>query len=155
MNTNYRTLAAAITVVAAFGITAFAQKPKPAPDYKITAVKIVPFDEATGKFGDEIVKGSERAFFNDLSISLFVTVEISGQTGSFETGRNIAISVTEGKKSKFNKTQQVGLIGSDGKYFVPVFLYSSMCSDVTINARLSGQKTASSMTRKVPFLCGE
>lgn len=145
----------AISVAVSLGAAVYAQKPKPAPDYKLTSIKIVPFDEATGKFEEEIVKGQERSFFNALSTSLFVTIEISGQAGSYETGRKIAISVTEGKRSKFAKTEQVGLIGSDGKYFVPVFLYSSMCSDVTIRARLVGQKTASSMTRKVAFLCGE
>lgn len=144
-------------IAAAFGITTVnAQRGEPkAPAYKITNIKIVPFNEASGKFEDEITKGSDRSFFNDLSISLFVTFEVSGQAGSFESGRRIVINVKEGKKVKFTKTEQVGLIGSEGKYFVPVFLYSSMCDDVTITARLTGQKTTSTMTRKVPFLCGE
>jgi len=72
-----------------------------------------------------------------------------------KAGRKIIITVTEGKRVKFSKTEQVGLIGEGGKYYVPVFLYSSMCSDVQITAKLSGQKTPSTMTRKVPFLCGE
>ena len=155
MNTFLRTFAFSLLVFAALGISASGQKPKPAPAYKITAIKIVPFNEATGKFEDEIIKGSERSFFNDLSISLFVTFEVSGETGSFEAGRKIAITVTEDKKTKLTKLTQIGLIGPEGKYFVPVWLYSSMCSNVTINAKISGQKTVSSMTRKVPFLCGE
>jgi hypothetical protein len=144
-------------IAATVGITTVnAQKGEPkAPDYKITNIKLVPFEETTGKFEDEITEANPRSFFNDLSTSLFVTFEVSGKAGSFEAGRNIVISVTEGKKVKFSKTEQVGLIGSEGKYFVPVFLYSSMCSDVTITAKLTGQPTASSITRKVAFLCGE
>jgi len=136
-------------------VSVSAQAPKKAPDYKITNIKMVPFNEAAGNFEDEITSANPRSFFNDLSTSLFVTFEVSGEAGSFEAGRNIIIKVTEGKKIKFSKTEQVGLIGSEGKYFVPVFLYSSMCSDVTITAKLSGQKTASSIKRRVPFLCGE
>lgn len=155
MSKSIRVIIIMSLVSIAFGVTALAQKPKPAPAYKITAIKIVPFNEASGKFEDEIIKGSERSFFNDLSISLFVTFEVSGEAGSFETGRKIVIKVTEGKKVKFSKSEQVGLIGAEGKYFVPVWLYSPMCSDVKITASLAGQKAVSTMTRRVPFLCGE
>lgn len=145
-----------VIVAAVFGIvSADAQAPKKAPDYKITNIKIVPFNEQTGKFEDELTANGDRAFFNDLSTSLFVTFEVSGEAGSFEAGRKIIITVTEGKRAKFSKTEQVGLIGEGGRYFVPVWLYSAMCSDVTITAKLSGQKSVSTRTRKVPFLCGE
>ena len=147
---------ATVLLAAVFGIvTIDAQVSKKAPDYKIANIKIVPFNEETGKFEDELTANSDRSFFNDLSTSLFVTFEISGAAGSFEAGRKIVITVTEGKRPKFSKTEQVGLIGEGGRYFVPVWLYSSMCSDVTITAKLSGQKTVSTKTRKVAFLCGE
>lgn len=155
MNKSLRTYTSFAVVLAVLSISAYAQKPKPAPAYRITAIKIVPFNEQTGKFEDELTNRSDRSFFNDLSISLFVTFEVSGEVGSFEAGRKIAITVTEGKKVKFSKSEQVGLIGSGGKYFVPVWLYSSMCSDVKITASLAGQKAGSTMTRRVPFLCGE
>ena len=125
------------------------------PDYKITGLKIVPFDSETGKFQDELKPKDERSFFNDLSISLFVAVEIAGQSGSFEVGRKIQITVTEGKKVKTSKTEQIGLIGDGGKFYVPLWLYPVMCDDVKITARIIGQKTASTMSRTVPFLCGE
>ena len=125
------------------------------PDYKITRVKIVPFDEQAGKFDDEITATTERAFFNDLSTSLFVTFEISGEPGTFADGRKISVTVTEGKRIKFSKTEQVGLIGEGGKYYFPVYLYSAMCDEVKITAKLLGQKTPSTVTRKIPFMCGE
>ncbi|MEP6944662.1 MAG: hypothetical protein ABJA02_02010 [Acidobacteriota bacterium] len=146
-----------ITVILGIGpAVAFAQKgEKKAAPYKITNIKIVPFNEQTGAFEDEITDKSERAFYNELSTSLFVTFQVSGEAGSFEAGRNIVITVTEGKKIKYSKTEQVGLIGSDGSYYIPAYLYGSMCSDVKITAKLTGQKTVSTMTRRVPFLCGE
>ncbi|MBS1793788.1 MAG: hypothetical protein JSS81_08035 [Acidobacteria bacterium] len=136
-------------------LSAAAVAQKKAADYKITNVRIVPFDGATGEFGEEIKPGGDRSFFNDLSISLFVAVEISGEKGTFEAGRKAEITVTEGKKLKTKKLEQVGLIGEGGKFYIPVWLDSAMCSDVKITARLVGQKTPSSVTRTVPFLCGE
>jgi len=155
MKPSFRITALAILAICLGVTAAVAQKPAPAPDYKISAVKIVPFNEASGLFEDEYTTTSDRSFFNDLSISLFVTVEISGEAGSFEAGRKVQITVTEGKKVKLTKIEQVGLIGDGGKYHIPVWLYSSMCSDVKITAKLIGQKTQSSKSRSVPFLCGE
>jgi hypothetical protein len=126
-----------------------------APAYKISKIKIVPFDEQKGAFQPEYTANDERSFFNDLSISLFVTVEISGQAGSFETGRKIEVTVMEGAKLKAKKSEQIGLLGDGGKYYFPVWLDSAMCSDVKITARIIGQKTASASSRTVPFLCGE
>ena len=133
----------------------FAQKPAKAPAYKITNIKIVPFDSQTGNFEEELTTNSTRSFFNDLAISLFVTVEISGEAGSFESGRMVSVSVLEGKKLKIKKTDQVGLIGESGKFYFPVFLESAMCDQVKISAFLTGQKTVSKMSRSVPFMCGE
>ena len=137
-----------------FGAT-LANAQTKAPDYKITSIKIVPFDGQTGEFQAPIKAKDDRSFFNDLAIALLVTVEISGQAGSFEVGRNIQITAMEGKKLKAKKLEQIGLIGDGGKFYVPIWLDSAMCSDVTITAKITGQKTASTMTRKVPFLCGE
>lgn len=156
MKLSFRALWLVAALLGVGVVTAAAQNPpKKAPAYKITNIKMVPFNEASGKFEDEISDADPRAFFNDLSISLFVTFEISGEAGSFEDGRKIFISVTEGKKSKYTKTEQIGLIGSEGRYYVPAFLYGSMCDTIKITAKITGQKTASSMSRRVPFMCGE
>lgn len=129
---------------------------KKAPDYKITAIHITPFDSQTGKFQDEIKVGDgDRSFFNDLSIALLVVVEISGKTDTFESGRMTEITVMEGKKLKKKQVMQIGIPNEDGKYFAPLWLDRSMCSGITITARLLGQKTVSRTVRKVPFMCGE
>lgn len=156
MKLSFR-VAAMLAALLCFGSAAAMSqnRPKKAPAYKITNIKMVPFNEASGKFEDEISDANPRSFFNDLSMSLFVTFEITGEAGSFEVGRKIVITVTEGKKPKYSKTEQIGLIGEEGKYFVPAFLYGSMCDTVKITAKIAGQKTSSSMSRRVPFMCGE
>jgi hypothetical protein len=128
-----------------------AQKTAP---YKITAVRLVPYNQQTGKFEDEIKPKDERAFFNEIALGMFVVVEVSGATGTFEAGRTVQITVTEGKKLKAKKSEQIGLI-SDGKFYIPMYLDSAFCSDVTVTAKILGQATASTITRKASFLCGE
>ena len=145
-----------VMIAVVFGLVASnAQAPKKAPDYKISKIKLVPFNEQTGTFEDELDEAGTRSFFNDLSTSLFVTFEVNGQAGSFEAGRKAVVTVTEGKRVKLTKTEQVGLIGDGGKYYMPVWLYGSMCSEIEISVRLIGQKTVSTKTRTVQFACGE
>jgi hypothetical protein len=141
-------------LVLSFGvIAAHAQK---VAAYKITDVIILPFDEQTGQFQSEITKNSDRSFFNDIAISMLIKIEVSGTTGSFEVGRKLEVTVMEGKKLKKKRFDQIGLIGDNGKYYVPVWLDSPMCSEVTISARIFvGAKAGTAVTRKVPFQCGE
>lgn len=145
--------AALAAVLILIGCSA-ASAQKKTPDYKIAAIHITPFDSSTGKFEDEITANSDRSFFNDLAISLLVVVEVAGESGSFVAGRQAQIIVMEGKKIKKKKVEQIG-IPRDGKFFVPVWLDSPMCSEVTVTARMIGQKTISRTVRKVPFQCGE
>ena len=154
-----RTFLFFLLVFAASVGVAHAQKkpamPPKAPDYKITNIKIVPYSENTGEFGDELKDASQGEFYNRLDVGLFVTFEISGSKDSFEVGRKIQISVMEGKRVKLAKLEQVGYMGDNAKTYYGVWLAPSMCSNVTISASLIGQKTPSKMSRKIDFLCGE
>ncbi|HEX8289244.1 MAG TPA: hypothetical protein VF556_14690 [Pyrinomonadaceae bacterium] len=134
---------------------AVAAKAQAAPDYKITSVKIVPYEQTTGKFEDEIKLNDERGFFNDLSKALFVTVEITGKPESYEAKRQVEITVTEGAKVKSKKIFMSGILNEKGKFYFPMWIDAPMCSEVKITARITGQKTASTITRKVAFQCGE
>jgi hypothetical protein len=135
-----------------------------APDCKISNIKIVPFDAETGKFREEIKPNEEPGFFNEFKLSLFVVVEISSQAyfkGISVTDANkdikVDITVVEGKQQKAKKIKQISLsdLLEDGKIFVPLWLDPLMCGNVKITARIIGQKAVSTMTRSVPFQCGE
>lgn len=130
-------------------------KAQTAPPYKITAIKIVPFDQLTGEFEPEITPNDERAFFNEVSLGLFITVVISGKSDTFSATRKVEVTVLEGKTVRSKKISDASSVGADGKYYVPVFVESAFCREVTITAKLIGQKTASTMTRKATFNCGE
>lgn len=132
--------------------SAFAQKPKPSAQYKISSIKIVEFDENSGKFGDEVTKDS--FFANDFSTSLFVTVELSGDPG-YVPARNVQLTVTEGRKVKLSKLARPGILGEEGKYYIPLWLYGPICDSLKIQATVAGQTTRSTMSRTVSAHCGE
>lgn len=125
------------------------------PDYKISNVKIVPYEQTTGKFEDEITATDDRSFFNDLSKALFITLEISGKPESYEAKRQVEVTITEGTKIKLKKVFMSGILNEKGKFYFPMWIDAPMCSEVKITARITGQKTASPTTRKVAFQCGE
>ena len=131
----------------------FAQK-APA-DYKITNIKVVPFEQTTGEFEDEFTGSDERSFFNDLGKGLFVTVEITGKPGDYAGTRNLSVTVLEGTKIKLKKSMMSGILNDSGKYYFGFYVEPALCDEITITAKLTGQKTPSTKTRKVPFLCGE
>ena len=142
-----------LSMILSFGVVlANAQK---TPDYKISNIKIVPFDSMTGEFQEEIKPKDERSFFNDLDISLLATIEIQGKSGTYEGDRKVQITVTEGKKVKLSKTDFIGVLNDKGSFYIPVWLYRAMCSDVKITAKILGQKNPSTYSRTISFQCGE
>ena len=130
----------------------YAQKVAP---YKITRIRIMPFDEVTGKFETELAPDSRGGYWNDLSKSVLALVEITGPAGEFVDKRRVSIRMTEGRKLKLSKIAYPGVLGSDGKYYVPVWLYGSMCDTITITATIVGQTKVSTLKRGLDFKCGE
>ena len=90
-----------------------------------------------------------------MEISLFLAVEISGKEGDYDENRKVQITVTAVKKVKLRKTEVIGILNEKGKFYIPIRLYPAMCDEVKITAKIIGQKTTSTITRKLPFMCGE
>src|SRR5690242_8932417 len=103
--------------------TAFSVRAQKVPAYKISRIRIIPFEQSTGKFEDELGPKEDPGYLNALSKSLFVSVEVSGKPGTYPGNRKVAIAVTEGGKAKANRTESLGVISDDGKFYIPVFLY--------------------------------
>ncbi len=133
----------------------FSVQAQTAPSFKISAIKIVPFEELTGEFGEEITTKNTREFFNEVSTGLLITVVVSGQTDTSANNRRIETTVTAGSKILAKKSTVVFGVGAGGKYFVPLYVDAGLCQPVTITAKIIGQKNASTMTRKLSFVCGE
>ncbi|MEP6924342.1 MAG: hypothetical protein ABI954_07740 [Pyrinomonadaceae bacterium] len=138
------------------GLVTLTWAQKKAAAYKLANIKIVPFEKTTGEFEAEIDAKDERAFFNEISKTYLVTVEVAGEAGSFELGRKVEIVVMEGKKIKARKLEQIDLIGGSGKVYMPLWIDAPLCDATTITARIIGQKSASTLKRTLTvFHCGE
>ncbi|MBP9887065.1 MAG: hypothetical protein KBF93_12260 [Leptospiraceae bacterium] len=124
---------------------------EPISDYKISNIKVIPFDSKTGEFA----KHTELTYYNAISTSLFVIVEVSGKPGIFESKKKVEIEVFEGEKRKAKKIEKNMLFSEKGKFYISLLLDPLMCKDITINARILGQKTDSGIAKMIPFKCGE
>ncbi len=147
-----KTLSIFIFIFLVFAIGINAQK---VADYKITNIKIVPFEQSSGEFEAEITDTDDRSFFNELGKGLFVTFEISGKAGDYVGTRSLSVTVLEGKKFKMKKVLMSGILNEQGKYYFPLLIEPALCNEITITAALTGQKSPSKLTKKLPFMCGE
>ncbi|MBP7281434.1 MAG: hypothetical protein KBA66_07660 [Leptospiraceae bacterium] len=127
----------------------------PVPDYKISDIKIIPFESKTGEFQEQVKQNQPEPYSNAISTSFFVIVEISGKAGSYESKRKVEIQVLEGGRKKVNKVETNMLLGANGKFFIPLLLSPLICKDLKITANVLGQTKESSLTRTIPFRCGE
>ena len=162
MKSVLRTAAIAVVALTIGLSTSFAQKTKPAaaepkaPAYSVASITVNAFSGSTSELRDALPEtGEAPVFFNDLDTSLFVWVLIQGQAGTFEAGRMANVVVKEGNKIKMTRNIQIGIPNEQGFYTVPVFVYGPLCSEVTITAKITGQKLTPAKTVKVPFMCGE
>jgi hypothetical protein len=124
--------------------------------YKLTAMNIVPYKHSVGSFLPEIKNDREYWGLNELDLSLFVTIEVSGRKGSYSPKRKVEITAYKGGRLFQKRVADLGVLDEEkGKYFVPLWLYGPFCQKITIKARLLGQPQASALQRTLSFDCGE
>lgn len=153
MKKNLQSFTLAILAICLFTSVSLAQKAKAVAPYLITNISVTPFDEITGNFREPVTP--DQWFGNDLSMSLLAKIELTGPAGEFVANRKVAIKVTEGKKVIVSRIGYPGVFSESGKYYVPVWIYGSLCDIVKISASMTGQTKKSSMSRTVNFHCGE
>ncbi len=134
---------------------AISARAQTAPPFKISAIKIVPLNQLTGEIEPEIKPKDSRAFFDEVALGLLITVEVSGTSDTTAEGRKVETSVLKGGKILIKKLTAVDGVGAGGKFYIPIYVDYGICQEITVTAKIIGQKTASTMTRKVPFSCGE
>ena len=97
--------------------------PEP-PPYQLTAMKVVPFSQRTSLFLAEIKKDSDFSGWNDLNLSLFVTIQVTGRAGSYSSKRKVEITAYENGRVILKRLSELGVLDEDtGKYYIPVWLY--------------------------------
>lgn len=123
------------------------------PPARLSEMKILPYNGMSDTFGDNMAEG-DHSLFNDLDISLLVKVEVSGKAGEY-SDRNVEITARQGNKLILTKTSMVGIYNESGKYYVTAWINNPICQDITIQARLLGQRQPSVIKKTIRANCGE
>lgn len=140
-----------------------------APAFKISGIKAMLYYEQTGTFSKDILADPNISLWNTIigegssggaSSATLVMVEVSGKGGAYETTRKVELTATfagtgRNARAPVKRTSEIGIISEKGKFYVPLWLYDTGCSHVTISARILGQRQASSMKKTIKFECGE
>jgi hypothetical protein len=135
------------------------------PPFKITAIKAMLFFDEKGTFSDDLLTHPDMALWNTIigegaagspSNSTLVLVEVSGKYNPNEAApnRKVDFTATGGGKVLLRKMADIR-IGENGKYYAAFWLYDTGCDKIKLSARLTGQSQPSSMTKTIPFQCGE
>ena len=136
------------------------------PPYKITAIKALLFFEGSATFSADVLGKPDFAFWNTIigegdagapSNSTLVLVEVSGRSSGDEVPpvRKVELTATTPRRPLVKRTVEIGSFGKGGKFHAAFWLYETGCEPVTLVARIIGQTQSSTVTRKIPFACGE
>ena len=140
--------------------------PAPPAPYKITAIKAMLFYDGKGTFSRDVLTKPDFRFWNVIigegeaegpSNSTLVLIEVTGHPSRDEASpsRSIVFTATSGGKVLLRKVTRIGLFSDEGKFYAGFWLYDTGCQPIKISARIVGQTQPSSLSKTIPFACGE
>jgi len=154
-------------LVLAFDSNASARKRVAAtPPYKVTAIQAKLFYHDKGTFSRNVLAKPDFAFWNVIigagdaegySDSTLVLVEVSGKSSADEAppARKLELTAVAKGKVLFKRAIAVGLFSDDHKFYAAFWLYDTGCEPLKLRARIVGQTQPSSLSKTIPFECGE
>ena len=136
------------------------------PSYKISAMKAMLFYDGKGTFSRDVLAKPDFTFWNTIigegdaegpSNSTLILVEVTGNPSPNEPSpsRKVEFTAVASGKILLKRTMDIGLFGKSGKFYAAFWLYDTGCQPVKISARITGQPQPSSMSKTIPFACGE
>jgi hypothetical protein len=84
-----------------------------------------------------------------------VVVEVSGQAGSWEENRRVELTARTAEGELLRRASDLNVLSARGRTYVAFWLYDVGCRPVRLQARLLGQRQASTRTDEIPVECGE
>lgn len=136
------------------------------PPYKITMVKAMLFYDKKGTFSRDIFVKPDFVLFNTVagegdaesaSTATLVLVEVTGRLPKEENppNRKVELTATAAGKIILKRATYIGLYEGDTKFFAAFWLYDTGCERIKLTARIIGQTQISTVTKTIPFECGE
>ena len=136
------------------------------PPYKVTAIQAKLFYHDKGTFSRDVLVKPNFAFWNVIigagdaegySDSTLVLVEVSGKSeeDAAPPVRKVELTAVAKGKVLLKRALPVGLFSDDHKFYAAFWLYDTGCERVKLTARILGQSQPSSLSKTIPFECGE
>ena len=136
------------------------------PPYKITAIKALLFYDGTATFYRDVLAKPDFTLWNTIigegdaegpSNSTLILVEVTGKPSPNEPARSrrVAFTAIAAGEVLLKRTTHIGLFGDGDKFYAAFWLYDTGCGPIKVSARIIGQAQPSSVSRTIPFACGE
>ena len=138
--------------------------------YAIARIEARLFSQGTGELANsDLLDGKDHALWNTIigegeatgkpSSVTWVLIELSGPSFAGTPGRLI-VSARANKTTLLSQTLTLGTYFNEGnRLLLPFLVYGTGCAPLEITASLAGipatKLRGASMTRRVPFKCGE
>jgi hypothetical protein len=164
MKTRRMLAAAALLAAAILPRADAAARPAAAPPPYRLSLRAMLFYTDKGTFSPDLIAhpvdlwntpaGEGRA--GGASNATLVVAVVTGEAGSYLPERKVELTVTERGRTTFQRSQETGIITTQGRTYVAFWLYGTGCSRVRLSARITGQTPAGApVTATIPFACGE
>lgn len=154
------TAAAALIALLALMPAAAVAGQRPAPPFRITALKAMLFYGQTGTFSPDLFGPATPILQNvptgaGQATATLVVVEVTGRPDAYAPARKLVFTATAARRPLLTKTLAIGRPSEDGKFYVAFWLYDTGCTPVVLKAQIVGQAQDSALQKTLNFKCGD
>jgi len=89
------------------------------------------------------------------SENTLVQVVVTGQPKSSAEGLAVQLTAKTPTRTLLDRRSDVGIMNTNGRYYAGFWLYETGCERVELNIKLIGEGSGQTVTKTIPFECGE
>lgn len=133
-------------------------------DYVISELHAKLYYSNRGTFSQNILDNPNITLWNVIigegsaggaSENTLVQVVVAGQPGSFAKGVAVQLTAKTPTRTLLDRRSNLGVMNTNGRYYAGFWLYDTGCEPVELTVKLVGQGGGQTVTKTIPFECGE
>jgi hypothetical protein len=132
--------------------------------YVISEVQAKLYYSNRGTFSQNILDNPNITLWNVIigegsaggaSENTLVQVVVAGQPGSFAKGLAVQLTAKTPTRTLLDRRSNVGVMNTNGWHYAGFWLYETGCEPVELTVKLIGEGGGQTVTKTIPFECGE
>ena len=132
--------------------------------YVITKLQAKLYYSNRGTFSQNILDNPNITLWNVIigegsvggaSENTLVQVVVAGQPESFAKGLAVQLTAKTPTRTLLDRRSNVGVMNTNGRYYAGFWLYGTGCEPVELTVKLVGEGGGQTVTKTIPFECGE